>query len=115
MPNAKNAARHPNRGMIAIATIGGVIAPPKRDPAWVTPWAKPRSVGRIQRESDRVAIGNAPASPKPKNTWITSIEAEFQASAVKAVNTLHQLTTIVKARRAPMVSPSQPPGIWKSA
>src|SRR5665213_4494226 len=40
-------------------TIGGVSAAPKRDPACVMPCANPRSVGRIQRDSERVAIGNA--------------------------------------------------------
>ena len=91
------------------------MAPPRRDPACVMPCANPRSVGRIQRESDRVAMGNAPASPKPKKTWITIIDVALQASAVSAVNALHQLTTSVSARRAPMVSPSQPPGTWNSA
>ena len=47
----------------------------EREPAWVIPWAKPRSVGGIQRDSERVAMGNAPASPRPKKTWMTSMES----------------------------------------
>ena len=34
-------------------TNGGVSAAPRRDPAWVSPWASPRSPGKSQRERDR--------------------------------------------------------------
>ncbi len=67
MPNTRNAARQPNFAMMR-TTMGGVSAAPKREPACVIPCAKPRSVGRIQRDSERVAMGNAPASPTPKKT-----------------------------------------------
>ncbi len=66
-PKTRNAARQPDFKMMN-TTMGGVNAAPKREPAWVMPCAKPRSVGRIQRASDRVAMGNAPASPRPKKT-----------------------------------------------
>src|ERR1043166_7656283 len=113
-PKTKNGARHPYAIMIA-TTMVGVSAAPNREPAWVTPCAKPRSVGRIQRESDRVAMGNAPASPRPKKTWIVSIEIALHAAAVRQVNALHQVTTSDRARRAPILSPNHPPGIWNSA
>ena len=60
-------------------------------------------------------MGNAPASPTPKKTWMVSIETAFQASAVMAVNALHQMTIADNPRRAPKRSPSHPPGIWNSA
>src|ERR1700733_1041115 len=96
-------------------TRGGVIAAPSRDPACVTPCANPRSLGRIQRERDRVDIGNAPASPAPKMKRIASSDVAFQPAAVSEVKTLHQLTMIVNARRGPILSPSHPPGTWNSA
>ena len=75
------------------------------------PCAKPRSAGSIHRESERVAIGNAPASPTPNRKRKTAIDTALQASAVTEVKTLHQVTISVSARRGPMRSPSQPPGI----
>ena len=77
----------------------------------MAPWAKPRSVGNIQQESDRVAIGKDPASPIPNRKRIKAIEAALQANTVAQVNRDHQLTMSVIARRGPMRSPSQPPGI----
>src|SRR6202453_3327375 len=96
-------------------TKTGVRAPPKREPACVAPCAKPRSVGNIQRESDRVAIGKAPASPIPKRKRINAIDPALQASTVAQVNRDHHVTMSVSARRGPIRSPSQPPGIWKIA
>ena len=86
-------------------TSAGVIAPPSREPACVAPWAKPRSVGNIQRESDRVAIGKAPASPMPKRKRITAIDPALQANTVAQVKMDHQLTIRVSARRGPIRSP----------
>ena len=75
------------------------------------PCAKPRSLGKIQRESERVAIGNAPASPTPKKNRKPAIEVALQASAVADVKIDHHVTISASARRGPMRSPSQPPGI----
>jgi hypothetical protein len=107
-------ARQPHPA-ISATTSGGVNAAPKREPPCVTPWAKPRSDGSIQRESERVAIGNAPASPTPNRKRNIAIDAAFQAAAVSAVNALHHVTMRASARRGPMRSPNQPPGIWNSA
>jgi hypothetical protein len=39
----------------------------------------------------------------------------FQQNAVAQVKKLHQQTMRLSARRGPMRSPSQPPGIWNRA
>src|ERR1700736_2470301 len=109
-PKKKNGARQPYRSIIT-TTRAGVKAAPKRDAAWVIPWAKPRSVGSIQRERDLVAMGNAPASPIPKKNRNTPIEVAYQANAVSEVKNDHHTTTSASARRPPMRSPSHPPGI----
>src|ERR1700677_3481060 len=96
-------------------TKTGVRAPPNREPACVAPWAKPRSVGNIQRESDRVAMGKAPASPVPKRKRINAIDPALQAKTVAQVKRDHQVTIHVSVRRGPKRSPNQPPGIWKRA
>src|SRR5215216_2105118 len=96
-------------------TSGGVIAAPNRDPACVIPCAYPRSAGSIHRESDRVAFGNAPASPAPNRNRNVDMEAKFQESAVAEVKILHQVTIQASARRGPKRSPSHPPGNWNSA
>ena len=103
------------KSTISNATKTGVTAPPSRAPAWVTPCAQPRSEGSIQRDSDRVAIGNDPASPIPNRKRHTIIEPADQVAAVAAVKTDHHNTTPVSARRGPNRSPSHPPGIWKIA
>ena len=78
------------------------------------PCAKPRSAGSIQRDSERVAMGNAPDSPMPKMKRMATIDAAFQAKVVREVKILHQVTMIARARRGPILSPNQAPGIWKS-
>ena len=44
-----------------------------------------------------------------------AIDTAVEQNAVKQVNALHQQTTSDSARRGPILSPSQPPGIWKRA
>jgi len=66
----------------------------------VIPCANPRSPGSIHRESDLVAIGNAPDSPTPNRNRIATIEVAFHASTVADVNTLHHVTISASARRA---------------
>ena len=83
------------------ATSAGVSAAPSRDPACVIPCAKPRSEGGIQRESDRVAMGKAPASPAPNRNRMAIIDAALQAIVVAEVSTDHQRTIAVSARRGP--------------
>ena len=65
-------------------------------------------------ESERVAVGKAPASPTPKKNRMVTMEAAFQAVVVRAVKRLHQETMRVKARRGPILSPSQAPGTCSS-
>ena len=90
------------------------MAAPSREPACVMPCAKPRSAGSIQRDSERVAMGNAPDSPTPKMKRMATMDAAFQAKVVREVNILHQVTIIASARRGPILSPNQAPGSWKS-
>jgi hypothetical protein len=100
---------------INVATSTGVIAPARREPAWVVPWAMPRSPGSIQRDSARLEIGKAPASPMPiRNRQAISIGSE-EAMPVRNVKTDHHTTTLAKAMRGPTRSPNQPPGIWNNA
>ena len=94
------ALRQPYR-VISFTTSQGVRAPPSLEPAWVIPCAKPRSAGNSQRESDRVAMGNAPASPTPNRNRTATMEAAFQASVVAEVKMDHQVTIQVRARRGP--------------
>src|SRR5690348_340547 len=98
--------RQPKRAISATANTG-VKAPPRREPACVAPCAKPRSAGSIQRESERVAMGKAPASPIPKRNRHTAIDIADQVKGVKAVKADHQITTPARARRAPSRSPNQ--------
>src|SRR5665213_971201 len=99
-PKTKKAARHPKWAMMT-ATSAGVSAAPSLDPACVTPWANPRSEGSIQRESERVAMGNAPASPAPNRNRIAIIEEALHAMVVADVKRDHQRTIAVRARRGP--------------
>src|SRR6202034_4132392 len=94
--------------------MGGVMAAPSREPACVMPCAKPRAAGSIQRDNERVAMGNAPDSPTPKMNRMASMDTAFQAKVVREVNILHQVTIIASARRGPILSPNQAPGSWKS-
>ena len=50
-----------------------MIAAPSREPAWLNPCAKARSVGSIQRDSALVAMGKVPDSLLPKrNPTVTA-------------------------------------------
>ena len=62
-----------------------------------------------------VMFGKAPASPAPNSARMTIREVAFQAQPVAAVKRDHQTTIRMSTRRGPMRSPSQPPGISKSA
>src|SRR4051812_28263480 len=95
------------------ATNAGVMAAPSREPACVIPCAKPRSEGSIQRERDRVAIGNAPASPMPNRKRQAIMEPALHMPINEAQKMDHHATIPASARRGPKRSPSQPPGIWK--
>src|SRR5580658_1834678 len=78
------------------------------------PCANPRSATGIHRESDRVATGNAPASPIPNTKRITTIDAVFQAADIRDVSALQQVAISASARRGPILSPNQAAGIWNS-
>src|SRR5215471_456781 len=109
-PKPMNGTRQPYRTSMN-TTNGGVNAPPNREPACVKPCTNPRSAGRTQRDSDRVAIGKAPASPIPKRKRIVAMDPALQAPAVMEVKTDHHATIEAKARRGPIQSPSQAEGI----
>ena len=100
---------------IRVATNTGVNAPARRDPAWVVPWAMPRSPGSIQRDRPRLEIGKAPASPMPIRNRQTISMVTVVEKPVMKVNTDHHTTTLASAMRGPNLSPNQPPGIWNSA
>ena len=51
----------------------------------------------------------------PKQNRAMTREARFQTYPVATVNTDHMITTRIKTLRGPIRSPSQPPGISKSA
>src|SRR5215475_1136457 len=109
-PKPMNGTRQPYRTSMN-TTNGGVNAPPNREPACVKPCTNPRSAGRTQRDSDLVAIGKAPASPTPNRKRIVAMDIAPHAAAVSEVKSDHHVTMMEKARRGPIQSPNQPPGI----
>ena len=62
-----------------------------------------------------VRLGKQPASPAPKSARVTRSETKLHVQPVAAVKNDHQSTTRVSTLRGPSLSPSQPPGISKSA
>ncbi len=95
--------------------MNGVMAPPQRAASHTAPCARARSLVGSQPDSARVTLGKQPASPAPKSSCTTISEAKPHTRPVSTVNTDHSSTTRVSALRAPMRSPSQPPGISRSA
>ena len=79
------------------------------------PWAFTRSSGLSQVVKALVRFGKQPASPAPKSARLTASETKFQVQPVAAVKNDHHSTTRVSTLRGPSLSPSQPPGISKSA
>ena len=79
------------------------------------PCARTRSSCGSQSVKTLVRFGKQPASPAPNRNRQTTRDARFQAQPVAAVNTDHMATTRISTFRGPIQSPSQPPGISKTA
>src|SRR6266849_4950284 len=95
--------------------MSGVNAPPQRALSQRMAWARSRSCFGIHVVKARVMLGKHPASPAPKSVRTTSREVSFHTQPVAAVKNDHQITMRIRTRRGPRRSPSQPPGISKSA
>src|SRR6266851_2822181 len=93
----------------------GVNAPPQRALSQRMAWARSRSRVGSHVVKARVRLGKQPASPAPKSARVTSRDVAFHTQPVAAVKNDHHTTTRVRTRRGPSRSPSQPPGISKSA
>jgi hypothetical protein len=78
-------------------------------------WARSRSLTGSQVVNMRVMFGKAPASPAPNSARIAINDIPLHAQPVAAVKSDHQSTIRSRTRRGPILSPSQPPGISKSA
>src|SRR3954471_5884473 len=96
-------------------TNSGVNAPPHRALNHITPTALLRSRHGSQLVNILARVGKQPASPAPKRKRVRRSPARFQAQPVAAVKKDHIITTRIRPLRGPILSPSQPPGISKSA
>ena len=97
------------------ATRSGVSAPPHREDSHRIACARSRSRPGSHVVKMRVMFGKAPASPAPNNVRVTMSDVVFHTQPVAAVKNDHQITIRMRTRRAPMRSPSQPPGTSKNA
>src|SRR6185437_1399503 len=122
-PQRKNVERQPKSCMIQVMARGAEV-PPSPIPSRVRLLPKPRRSLPIQVLTTRLEVGELAASPTPTRKRTTAndqatpnhfAKGSCGAIAVRAVNTDHQITVIVIIRRAPILSASQPPGIWKRA
>src|SRR5437867_1817556 len=113
-PNSSKARRH-DISENTHTTSNGVNAPPQRALNHIRPTARLRSFPGSQAVNIFVKFGKQPASPAPNRKRVTSNEARFQTQPVAAVKKDHQSTTRISTLRGPILSPSQPPGISKSA
>src|SRR5579863_1771927 len=89
---------------------------PTPTPAKIQPLATPRSCEGIQRETNWFEAGYMIASPMPsrKRTPINAANGETMdvgIAAVSAVKTPHHSTEVVRTRRGPKRSASQPAGV----
>src|SRR5207302_10506802 len=96
-------------------TSRGVNAPAQRALNHRMACARVRSWSGNQIMKALVRFGKQPASPAPKKNRAMIREARFQTYPVAAVKTDHRITTRSNTLRGPIRSPSQPPGISKSA
>ena len=96
-------------------TARGVMAPPQRVQSHMMLTARFRSRTGSQWVKALARLGKAPASPAPKRNCVTRSEARFQTRPVAAVKRDQRSTTRISTLRGPIRSPSQPPGISKSA
>ncbi len=98
---------------ISQATSGGVNALPSRANACVIPCANPRLSAGVQADIARVATGSAD-TPMPSNTRPTIIVGRLLASPMSTVANDQITAKTVSARRAPNLSATHPPAIWKA-
>src|SRR5579872_515418 len=96
-------------------TRGAVNAPAQRAAVHRIPCARTRSRCGSQTLNAFVRFGKPPASPAPKKNCTTHIDEKFHIQPMSAVNVDHHRTMRISTRRGPIQSPSQPPGISKSA
>src|SRR5437660_4513200 len=101
--------RQPHAFMMMTAS-GGVITTARRLKQWVIPWTKPRSDFGNQSCIARLAVGKAPASPKPKAKRIAKNDTAPAPQAVAAVIKDQHGTIARSTRFGPQKSASQPPG-----
>src|SRR5204862_7913180 len=97
------------------STSNDVNPPPQRALSHMMPCARTRSSLGNQIVNALVRFGKHPASPAPKRNRKMTSETILKAHPVAAVNADHITTTRMRTFRGPMMSPSQPPGISKSA
>ena len=88
----------------------GVIAIARRLKQWVMPCTNPRSDFGNQSCMARLAVGKAPASPRPKAKRTQKKEVAPDAQAVAAVIKDQNGTITRRTRLGPKKSASQPPG-----
>ena len=62
-----------------------------------------------------VRFGKHPASPTPNRKRVTTSDNQLHTQPVAAVKNDHHTTMRISTLRAPMRSPSQPPGISNTA
>ena len=93
-----------------ITASSGVITTAKRLKQWVMPWTNPRSDFGNQSCIARLAVGKAPASPKPKAKRIAQKDVAPDPKAVAAVIKDQNGTIARSTRSGPKKSASQPPG-----
>src|SRR3954462_2144325 len=99
---------------------GGVTPAPTPTPAKMMPLARPRSADGIQAATTQLDAGYMTALPMPNVKRIamrigrTAVN-EGYTHVINAVNTAHQRTAMDSVRRGPILSASQPPGVWKRA
>src|SRR5437764_3458271 len=94
---------------ISATTTGGVIALPSRAAAWVMPCAQPDLPPGSQLDIARVAVGNVAPSPSPSSTRTANIDHSPPTSPVSIVATAQVRPQTISVRRAPNLSPNQPP------
>ncbi len=94
-------------------TAGGVMALPRRDAAWVMPCAQPDLPPGSQVDMARVAVGNVAPSPKPSSIRAATRVQSPPTSPVMMVATDQISPQAIRVRRAPNLSPNQPPITWQ--
>src|SRR4051812_14958521 len=113
-PNTSNACRHDITEKTH-TTSSGVKAPPHRALNHMMPTARLLSSAGSQFVNILARFGKQPASPAPKRKRVTNKVQRLRTHPVAAVKNDHQRTTRIRTLRGPILSPSQPPGISKSA